>query len=568
MVVKKAGRGSGKSDIATEKQRAWAVTIIFLVASGISGYVLFSFGSTAVAKEFSSLAIGSINTRDQFTNGSWFRYDSGGNQYFEVGQRMYFVTQIVNVTTAGNPINGDPLVFQKIGDAKWYVWSIKVYWMDGTEAKSLYGKNNTGYFNWDNYIRFVVEAYAKRSTYTYNNVLATTSVGYWGALSPVLRPMFVEYTPPSNGQTSFLNTTAWTTGVYAYRAMIAGRTTYQYSIGGGGGGLNCIWYDTDTGLLFGLSNSQGLPAGEWMLSAYSINNPAAAVVNPPVKPSISMTLQQGIDSIDQSKSIDYYISFGTSLFDSVDLGIESTNQSVLTNANVTISANTYPITLNGNTPINITVTTRSTRYGLRSDSTTQVFSLIKLVRSSKIAATSSIGAVYTAGDESITIEWKPVVDASGYEVFVNGSYYDTVTTNITQYHPTENGSYVFTVITETNLPGYNSSDLSTTVTVAFATTAKPFNETYADVPMPIAETLNLWWLWALLIGTVVYVLLYILDIKAFGGKIGVANATATAGKSLKSAGQRTSEKAKSLSKKKPSAQKGVANKGSVKKGGK
>ena len=463
----------------TPQGKAWTFAIGALI-----GVVVFSLATNAAAIAYSSLAIGDISKPDQFTVGSWFRYDFGAYSP-QPGQSFYVVTKIESITTAGDSVLGDPLVASKLGaGASWYNWSIKAYWMTGVEAKSLYGKNNTGNPLWDNGARFLFEGYAKRHTYSTADVNDQTMA----TSAAISRPQFVDMGFANNPSSmTFSNTSAGTSGQFEHRKLIAGIGMWSYSRSQSSPNqYYTAAYDPDSGLLlFIYANTVTgtlYSSMEWGITQYSAGVRYIPVTDPA---SVAVPDFSFVTGIDSSTG---YIEFSKAqTYRAWKVTVESNDTSVVANMPQTRFVSD-PIPINatsvGSAQINVTVI--GDYFGVDSLPTMRSFIVTKAAPpADKVGATTITSSFVTS--DAIHLGWNSVENASKYLVYANDTFIGMTGMTNFSFHPSVNGDYdIFIIVTST--VHAVSSDPSNIKTVNFAPSAV-FSGEYA-VPPPAEQPLD------------------------------------------------------------------------------
>lgn len=452
--------------------------LITFGVGALLGVLVFAFATNAAAIAFSSLAIGDISKPDQFAVGSWFRYDFGTYNP-QPGQSFYIVTKIESITTAGDPVLGDPLVASKLGnDASWYNWSIKAYWMTGVEAKSLYGKNSTGNPLWDDFARFLFEGYAMRHTYTIEGVVDQSFTNR----AVISRPQFIDMKIINNPYESWYgNTTAYTTGWWAHRAVTAGihMITYQ-KVSGSAYFTN--GYDIDSGLLlFGCAGT-GYFGVEWALTQYSAGVRYIPVINASqVAPPI-FNFVNGVDS-----SIGYIEFSKAQTYRAWKVTIVSNDTTIVQNMPQTkFVERMIPINVTNVGVVIINVTVIGDYFGVDSLSVTKLFIITRSGPSSDKVNTTIVTSVVATSD-SIIVKWNLVVNASEYLVFANNTFVGKTGFTEFSFHPKVNGLFdIFVIVTSTIHA--ESSDPSNIKTVNY-THSGLFVGEYATPP-PVTDPTN------------------------------------------------------------------------------
>lgn len=446
--------------------------LITLGIGALLGVVIFSLATNAATIAYSSLAFGDLTKSDQLTVGSRFRYDFGVYSP-QPGQSFYVVTTVEGMTTAGDPVYGDPIVAAKLGSgATWYNWSIKAYWMTGVEAKSLYGKNNTGNPLWDNGIRYLFEGYSLRHTYE----IADSADWSRDGSRVIARPQFVQLgSIASQSGVTFSNTTTATTGRYEVRALVAGMTLFAYQRNG-----VIFNYDPATGLLLHMYFSDPVTgvSAEWGVTQYNAPLRYLPVSDP------SKVSPPEFEFVTGEDSSDGYIEFSKEqTFRSWTISIASSNTSVVANMPATKFAN-GPVPINvtnvGTCTINVTVI--GDYFGVNSLPVSKAFVVTKSPPPGDKVGSTTVTSATTFAD-GIEVEWTAVENASEYLVYANGTFVGKTGQTSFTFNPTEIGDYsIFVIVTSTIHA--ESSDPSNIVDVFYNRTAAIFAGSYLSPEIP------------------------------------------------------------------------------------
>jgi len=390
-VSKPGGQTKGKP-IAKAATNMELLVIVFLIAFAGG----FGFYGALRAANTSGLSIGTAATQNSFGVGTWFRYDdyvAPGFTFSGQGATHYVITNITGITTAGDPINGDPMAASVLGaSAKWYIWNISVYakttnvLVSSSVVSTLYA--------WNPFYQYLINGYKNRLSVTPANYVCTNQFN-------MTRPMFVNANAYISSGSSIRD--SYFTGLDKSTASIFwyvyNKSAYIYSIPSTTFSV-AVAYDIDTGILLWM-----WAYGRWFtLNGFSIKNPLASTMIPPSNPQISLVNTAPSDS---TSTTNWGITITNhDLTANYEMYFLSSNQSVIKSepkptsgvAPIIFSTQTYNLNVLAVGTTTLSVYIRAVKFGLFSN-----YSIVTYLFSSKPNGIPSIVTIAPSAPTSVVV---------------------------------------------------------------------------------------------------------------------------------------------------------------------
>lgn len=484
----------------SEKQglkTAKTFVIVFVVFLGLGALTYGAIASNAF-KNTLSASIGEAKNPNMFAIGSWFRYDvktsyvtyDWGKSYPKASNEIYFIATINGTTTAGNTTNGDKVIKEVFGDRQWYTWDIKAYWLSSNvEAVGLFtnvsmvGKAPSYHYG----MSIIIDGLR------YRKIDGATKFNDVRYARTIVRPQML----PIAG-TSF-NKSVLYADMYEYTYVKNFIATNNQS-------FTCkATYEKDTGILLDFSyrlqmNGYGAFV-ECALTGWKVNTLSLVTST---KPSLEITVEKITDG---DSTYQYFIHFVLYQAKEIEFSLDSNNTAIVESIENNRTVKEYiPIRFLSDvtSPVKINVTARAyitPTYPSTDVSIIFVFTPVNVdpivLPGVGIGTPTGVNATIVTND-TIKVEWNTVINATGYELLVNGTHFDFTNDTFYEFRASNTTEYGFSIVAFSaarNLMSNSSNESS----VYFTTQNNAFAGDYGSVKTLETDIVTTW----LLIATVV-----------------------------------------------------------------